>query len=567
MYCGDETGSFVGEVTSSSCRFGYGGEDCPKAVYSSYMHRDGTIPTSTHRIPPDQQDVIPIFAPSPKLACISSSSSSSHNHPALDPNQYMVNDGVIEHWDAWENVWHRAFLDLNVATRDKHTKGITKITLMRKTKISHASGIQSSFTNGKRMDNKDHHPVEEGEIIHPILAIDSGHTTLLDDSYTVGTGAKYQQSVQQKQRATMIEIMYESFQAPATFIAPSPMLAAFGNGRQTALVVDIGANGTRVTPIVEGMVLQQAQRRNGRGGEYLSAVQEHVLRNIVLKRRDVVPRYVVRAKQQSHGDDHDKKDYQRFMERIKIGGFHRVQDSIFHQMALRDVMYEMKTSPHVEGVALYRHNDWTIPFLNNDNDYEDDEEMELDESAMEADVNDTTQERKGEQVENAQKNFYKLPDGTIIRLGNKKIKDIKRLPELLFAAELPFLLSDEENESKSDCPRHPTLSTLPLHELVKDSLSAVVDADVRKELCGNLVLTGAASLCANIESRMSLEIQYLVPKMYRCKVIASRNTVERKFASWIGGSILSSLGSFQQLWLSKKEYEEYGMTLATQRFP
>jgi actin-related protein len=520
-------------------------------------------------MPPNEQDVVPIFAPTPKLSYGTNRTNSSYNHPAaLDPNQYMVNDGIIEHWDAWENVWHKAFLDLNVSTRDKHTKGITKVPMKKNPLLSsissHASGVQSSFTSTKENRND---ILSDEEIMHPILAIDSGHTNLTVDNHNVsGTGTKYQQSIQQKQRATMIEIMYESFHAPATFIAPSPMLAAFGNGRQTALVVDIGANGTRVTPIVEGMVLQQAQRRNGRGGEYISAVQEYVLRSKILK-KDIVPRYIVKARGKN-----DENDYESFMKKIKIGGFHQVQDSIFHQMALRDVMYEMKTSPHVEGVALYRHNEWTIPFLNHDEDYEDDEEMELvDESVMvmEGDVNENEngQERKGMQGNHAQKNFYQLPDGTVISLENKKVKDIKRLPELLFAAELPFLSSDEDTESKSDCLLHPTLSNLPLHELVKDSLSAVADADVRKELCGNIVLTGAASLCANIESRMSLEIQYLVPKIYRCKVIASRNTVERKFASWIGGSILSSLGSFQQLWLSKKEYEEYGMTLATERFP
>ena len=34
--------------------------------------------------------------------------------------------------------------------------------------------------------------------------------------------------------------------------------------------------------------------------------------------------------------------------------------------------------------------------------------------------------------------------------------------------------------------------------------------------------------------------------------------LERHYASWIGGSILSICGSFQQLWISKAEYSEYG---------
>lgn len=42
--------------------------------------------------------------------------------------------------------------------------------------------------------------------------------------------------------------------------------------------------------------------------------------------------------------------------------------------------------------------------------------------------------------------------------------------------------------------------------------------------------------------------------------------IERRFGVWIGGSILASLGSFQQLWLSKAEYEELGPLLANNRF-
>jgi actin-like protein 6A len=42
--------------------------------------------------------------------------------------------------------------------------------------------------------------------------------------------------------------------------------------------------------------------------------------------------------------------------------------------------------------------------------------------------------------------------------------------------------------------------------------------------------------------------------------------LERKFSVWIGGSILASLGSFQQMWLSKSEYLEHGTSLIERRF-
>ena len=42
---------------------------------------------------------------------------------------------------------------------------------------------------------------------------------------------------------------------------------------------------------------------------------------------------------------------------------------------------------------------------------------------------------------------------------------------------------------------------------------------------------------------------------------------ERRFGSWIGGSILASLGSFQQMWISKHEYEENGKSQVDRKCP
>lgn len=53
----------------------------------------------------------------------------------------------------------------------------------------------------------------------------------------------------------------------------------------------------------------------------------------------------------------------------------------------------------------------------------------------------------------------------------------------------------------------------------------------------------------------------------RLKVISASGAVERKFGAWVGGSILSSLGSFQQLWISKQEYDEGGKAIVQSKCP
>jgi len=44
----------------------------------------------------------------------------------------------------------------------------------------------------------------------------------------------------------------------------------------------------------------------------------------------------------------------------------------------------------------------------------------------------------------------------------------------------------------------------------------------------------------------------------KIKVVAP---AERKYSVWIGGSILSSLSTFQQMWITKSEFEESGATI------
>src|SRR5271167_3440435 len=58
--------------------------------------------------------------------------------------------------------------------------------------------------------------------------------------------------------------------------------------------------------------------------------------------------------------------------------------------------------------------------------------------------------------------------------------------------------------------------------------------------------------------RMQKEITALAPSSMKIKIIAPP---ERKYSVWIGGSILASLSTFQQMWISKQEYDESGPSI------
>ena len=81
------------------------------------------------------------------------------------------------------------------------------------------------------------------------------------------------------------------------------------------------------------------------------------------------------------------------------------------------------------------------------------------------------------------------------------------------------------------------------------------DMDIRKDLYGNIVLSGGTTMFEGVAERMEKEVVALAPSSMKIKIVAPP---ERKYSVWIGGSILSSLSTFQQMWISTQEYDESG---------
>jgi actin-like protein 6A len=151
---------------------------------------------------------------------------------------------------------------------------------------------------------------------------------------------------------------------------------------------------------------------------------------------------------------------------------------------------------------------------------------------------------------------YVLPDGTRINYFD----ELCTVPELLF-------LKPTENRSMLDMPSFAATDKhykVSLPKLVYDSLSRC-DIDVRKDLCSSILVVGGGSLIDGLGTRISEELSEALPANYKPKV-ASPLPIERHYAPWIGGSILSICGSFQQMWVSKSEYEEHGSSVVVRKF-
>jgi len=131
---------------------------------------------------------------------------------------------------------------------------------------------------------------------------------------------------------------------------------------------------------------------------------------------------------------------------------------------------------------------------------------------------------------------FELPDGNVMQVGNQRF----RCPEALFK---PSLIGLDEAPGFAD--------------MVFLSINKC-DIDVRRELYGNIVLSGGSTMFRNLPERLSKEITNLAPSSIKPKVVAPP---ERKYSVWIGGSILSSLTTFQTMWITKNEYDEAGPTI------
>ena len=100
------------------------------------------------------------------------------------------------------------------------------------------------------------------------------------------------------------------------------------------------------------------------------------------------------------------------------------------------------------------------------------------------------------------------------------------------------------------------------------------DIDIRRDLFQNVVLSGGNTLFKGFLERLQRQIPDISPQNVKVKVVSgsgggsgSSSGTERRFSSWVGGSILSSLGSFQQMWMSRQEFEEHGAIMIERKCP
>lgn len=346
----------------------------------------------------------------------------------------------------------------------------------------------------------------------------------------------------EENRKKSLEVSLEQFQFPGFYLASSPTCVAFAQGRPSALVVDIGHDVVSVTPVVDGMCLARSTLKTHYAGNYLST---QLQKKLEATKTEVVPLYKVKSK----------------------------------------VFTSPTETPNWVPKTLTR------PITQSFDDYQIEKTLHgIKESLLRVPREPLTDTKltDEEEAETHPKRSYELPNGHAIEFGRERFEiadsifDPKNyaIPEFGPESGEPEINSkndyvplkrplkktaDEEDEksgkkTKKDIPDYRGLSELTSYAL------SLVDVDIRAQLAHNIIVTGGSSLITGLNERLYLELTRDHPGL-KIRVHSSGSTAERKFQSWIGGSVLSSLGTFHQLWVSKKEYEEVGVDrLLAQRF-
>ncbi|CAM9849513.1 unnamed protein product [Hapterophycus canaliculatus] len=157
---------------------------------------------------------------------------------------------------------------------------------------------------------------------------------------------------------------------------------------------------------------------------------------------------------------------------------------------------------------------------------------------------------------------YELPDGNVIVIGNERFRcpEVQLIPEpgirFLTLCLALFCLAFRATQVLFQ-PSFIGMESSGIHDCTFKTIMKC-DVDIRKDLYGNIVLSGGTTMFPGIGERMTKELTALAPSTMKIKVVAPP---ERKYSVWIGGSILASLSTFQQMWISKAEYDESGPSI------
>jgi len=306
-------------------------------------------------------------------------------------------------------------------------------------------------------------------------------------------------------RETSTELMFEKYRIPALFISKNAVLTSFSSGKATSIVLDSGGGVTSAVPVHDGYALRKAIISSTLAG---NRITEELHKYLEKKGVNIKPSFMISRKEIRPGEF-----------QVKLKETPNTTPSYMNYMVLNVVRDIKETIIRVSENPFDENANATIPTVP-----------------------------------------YELPDGNTVEIGTERFA----VPELLFNPSSINISGGPNAEAGGVSTNNFT----GVHQMIYDAVSKC-DLDIRRELFNNVIVTGGNSLLPGFHERLANELPEVAPQQmpYKVKITSTPNSTERKFSVWIGGSILASLGTFQQMWVSKAEYEEHGRSIVERKCP
>ncbi|VVT44179.1 uncharacterized protein SAPINGB_P000330 [Magnusiomyces paraingens] len=564
IYGGDEVSAVVLDTGSWTTRAGFAGEDTPKAVFStSYGLREEPEEESKEKKDADGDTAMEEKqTTSEKRKHYYIGENSLHLPRANTEIHNPMHEGVVKDWTAMEQIWDYA--------------------------LNKSLGID---------------PTE-----HPLLVTEQPWNSRAN-------------------RASAMQLAFETFSVPAFYIAKTPVAALFASGKGTGLVVDIGHDVVSVTPVIDGLPLYRPARRSLYASRFLSFELQNMLETRYTSFPDTAyghiptalkrPRYMISARkvplpvntappagavilrnfpnvytpgpgvptesfrdlevetriveEYKHtmcqvADTPFKKDNKELVDSVPARVFEFPDGSNFEFGALERVaITEALFNPKADEFKMDR---FPVPSKTEEPIAEAAAAAAAVAAAAAAAAASTTKDKKADAKEPHESTADQKPAEPAANGASKEQTAGQASGATNGAASTgtatgttapaappvppptpAYMLNDVR-------PIPPFSRTLGLSDLIVSAINAC-DVDIRPNLANNIVITGGGSLLQGLTDRVNQDLSHALAGL-KIRIYAPGHVTERSCAAWVGGSILASLGTFHQLWVSKREYEEVG---------
>lgn len=349
-------------------------------------------------------------------------------------------------------------------------------------------------------------------------------------------------------RQQLVETFFENFEFSGIYLAKSPTCVSFQQGRSNCLVVDLGHDSVLVTPVIDGICLLKSSMKTNYGGKFLSnEIQDYL---IDTKKVVMEPSFKIKSKIPTTYPDPPKYELKNnntipTSSSLSQSFLEFQNEKIYHNFKEILEVPEKNSSSGTTTTTTTTNKDSSRLF-----ELPTGQSIVIDRFKIAESIFDPT--------------IYKFTNSKLSFPPNNGEISITQANEYRPLKRVRKNDDEEEEDSNQSTPK-PEVNIRGISQLISHTLSNI-DIDLRASLANNIIVTGGVSLISQLTERLYLELSNNNPGL-KIRLHAVGNSTERINQAWIGGSVLASLGTFHQMWVTKEEYNEVGVDrILNQRF-